>query len=324
MRITFFWILCFLSILVCFVVINQYSSDMKWQDEPQKYDVKPEDPKHLDPSLAHEEPGTVDTSQMNNQQTELLSIPLSENRVIETVETETSLKIIHSSLIDTTEHEPTLGFPLTIVCNMGGGMGNNLGHFSHCFFLKMWFDKYYSSSVPGRNMTIIINHYGGYDASILQDVFPAFQSYDFALSSSEEYKLLEKQQQELVGSSLDGINTYDPARIDEAMSLFVNLTNSLDLPPGNISMPYFFANRINHNTFFSDMGYDEFRHLFHFNPKYCKLKPDPDETVLVSMVALRQDTVGVFCFDSIFQTSAPNFTHSNPIYSALPKFSYRI
>jgi len=207
--------------------------------------------------------------------------------------------------------QPTLDIietkQVTILCQLSGEMGNNLGKLGHCLSLKWWLEggTFYNSTLRrGYHARIALRHQDHNKwvkgAADLRRCFPNTKHYDFGEGNTDEFVRIFNQQNEVFGvtgrwpqygvNPFSGINdvSEDPmvrqkART-EAMHRLVEKvgTNHAIIPTTNdknITIPFLFADHIQTLDRFVDQYYDELRHYYRFDNSCCKLQPDPDESV---------------------------------------------
>jgi len=201
----------------------------------------------------------------------------------------------------------------TIVCQLRGEMGNQLGHLAHCHALKWHFERIY-----GLETRIVVRNppTGGTVADSFIDCFPKLRRLDFERGFTREFEEKQKQQQDKWGLEISrmldiGAHTRYPRdlpKLDQAVKLFVNLTlihtasapaastaaqsttdlqldrqtqNHTTLLP--ISLPFLYVNAMVSRDIIMDEYFDDVWELFEFDyDRCCKLRPDPDESVFVS------------------------------------------
>ena len=191
--------------------------------------------------------------------------------------------------------------PVTIVCQLSGEMGNNLSKLGHCLTLKWWLESgafYNSTSKVGYDVRIALRHQdhrkwvrGQQD---LQRCFPNTNQFDFSEANNNQFDEIMKIQHKLMlgmdqksgdAPPFSEINSDDKAEIEAGLQSFVSKSAERHPPVHNtasnrsISMPFLFANRFLIDAL-GDQFYDEMRHFFHFNEKFCcNITADPDESV---------------------------------------------
>jgi hypothetical protein len=109
------------------------------------------------------------------------------------------------------------------------------------------------------------------------------------------------QQSAWLGSSLDAINNPESvANVSRTLQLFAQFnrsevhgqhSGSNSIGNSNISLPFLYSDLLVMGDLFMDRFYDDFRELFHFDPACCLHRPEPDESVFVSL--LRQATSSI-------------------------------
>jgi hypothetical protein len=201
----------------------------------------------------------------------------------------------------TYQYEIVETVPVTIVCQLSGEMGNNLGKLGRCLSLKWWLESgafYNATHKLGYSARVALRHqennkwHRGYRD--LQRCFPKTNQFDFSEANNKEFGDIWKMQHQLFGgnervgasSPFNEINMYDKQQIAvglksfasaayERHALFYNAASK-----SNISLPYLFANYIQKVDPLADQFYDENRQFFHFSESSCcKLKADSDESV---------------------------------------------
>jgi hypothetical protein len=208
--------------------------------------------------------------------------------------------------------------PATIVVQLSGEMGNQLSKIAHGHALFLWLKREFR-----LDATVVLRHQTkpkwvrGRDN--LQKCFPATRSYDFSAANTLEFENRSRQQSAWLGSSLDAINNPESAaNVSRALQLFAQFNRSevheqhSSMSNSNISLPFLYADLLVSNDLFMDRFYDDFRELFRFDPACCQQRPEPDESVFVSV--LRQTTFSIpwcfahnvvflfYCFGSTFAT----------------------
>jgi hypothetical protein len=209
--------------------------------------------------------------------------------------------------------------PATIVVQLSGEMGNQLSKIAHGHALFLWLKREFR-----LDATVVLRHQthpkwvGGRDN--VQNCFPATRSYDFSGANTLEFENRSRQQSAWLGSSLDAINNPESAaNVSSALQLFAQLNRSEmheqhSMSNSNISLPFLYADLLVSNDLFMDRFYDDFRELFRFDSACCHHRPEPDESVFVSV--LGQTTLSipwcfahnvvlcvfVYCFGSTFAT----------------------
>jgi len=200
----------------------------------------------------------------------------------------------------THHHEIVETVPVTIVCQLSGEMGNNLGKLGHCLSLKWWLESgafYNSTHKFGYSARVALRHQehnkwvkGKRD---LERCFPNTNKFDFSEANNKQFADIWKMQHQLFGgdgrvgasSPFNEINMYDKQQIAgglksfasaayERHALFYNAASKR-----NISLPFLFANHIQKVNPLADQFYEENRQFFLFSESCCKLKADSDESV---------------------------------------------
>ena len=133
---------------------------------------------------------------------------------------------------------------------------------------------------------------------VLQSCFPNLSKLDFEQGDSSYFLFrptnrvqvdwLTPQQKSALdqvnGKSLPLYDLITNETMHTALQTFRNLLEdpSRPLPPGNISVPFLLSKTLASN-YLVDRHYDEIREFLRLNETCCKLLPDPDETVFVSL-----------------------------------------
>jgi hypothetical protein len=207
----------------------------------------------------------------------------------------------------------------TIVVQLSGEMGNQLSKIAHGHALFLWLKREF-----GLEATVILRHQEKPKwlsaRENVQKCFPATRSYDFSAANTLEFQNRSRQQSAWLGSSLDSINNPESvANVSRALQLFAQFNRSgvheqHSSSNSNISLPFLYSDLLVMDDLFMDRFYDDYRELFRFDPACCQHRPEPDESVFVSVV--RQTTssipwcfahyvvrcVFVYCFGSTFAT----------------------
>jgi hypothetical protein len=188
----------------------------------------------------------------------------------------------------------------TIVVQLSGEMGNQLSKIAHGHALFLWLKREF-----GLDATIILRHQERPKwlraRDSVQKCFPATRSYDFSAANTLEFENRSRQQSAWLGSSLDAINNHESvANVSRALQLFAHFNRSEvheqhSSSNSNISLPFLYSNLLVMDDLFMDRFYDDYRELFRFDPACCQHRPEPDESVFVSVV--RQTTSSIpWCF----------------------------
>jgi hypothetical protein len=205
----------------------------------------------------------------------------------------------------TYHHDIVKTVPVTIVCQLSGEMGNNLGKLGRCLSLKWWLESgasYNSTRKYGYSARVALRHQqddkwvrGQRD---LQRCFPNTNQFDFSEANNKEFAGIWKMQHQLFGGN-ERVGTASPfneinagpeinaeqqivARLKsftsaayERHSLLYNAASKR-----NISLPFLFSNRFQLvGDPLSDKFYHQHRQFFRFSDSCCNLKADPDESV---------------------------------------------
>jgi len=202
----------------------------------------------------------------------------------------------------TYQYEIVETVPVTIVCQLSGEMGNNLGKLGRCLSLKWWLESgafYNSTHKFGYSARVALRHQEANKwvrgQSDLKRCFPNTNQFDFSEANNKEFEDIWKMQHQLFGgdervgaaSPFNEINTYSyneqqivaglksfTSAAYERHSLLYNAASKR-----NISLPFLFSSRFQTVDPLSDKFYDEHRQFFRFHDSCCKLKADPDESV---------------------------------------------
>jgi hypothetical protein len=191
----------------------------------------------------------------------------------------------------------------TIVVQLSGEMGNQLSKIAHGHALFLWLKREF-----GLDATIVLRHQERPKwlraRESVQKCFPATRSYDFSAANTLEFENRYKQQSAWLGSSLDAINNPESvANVSRALQLFAQFNRSEvheqhSSSNSNISLPFLYSNRMVMLDLFMDRFYNDYRELFRFDPACCQHRPEPDESVFVSVV--RETTSSIpWCFAHI-------------------------
>lgn len=190
--------------------------------------------------------------------------------------------------------------PVTIVCQLSGEMGNNLGKLGHCLSLKWWLESgafYNSTHKLGYSARIVLRHQENRKwvrgAKDLQRCFPNTNQFDFSEANNPEFSDIWKMQHQSFGgdenvgatSPFNEINTYDKQQIGAGLQAFTSSASEQHMmlynaaSKQNVSLPFLFANYMQLVDPLADQFYKENRQFFHFSESCCKVKADPDEHV---------------------------------------------
>lgn len=171
-------------------------------------------------------------------------------------------------------------------------MGNNLGKLAHGYGLAWWLERDFGGLVA--NSSIVLRHQEhakwvrGRDA--IAKCFPNARGWDFEAGNIAEFTERQEEQTKWLkpelasapaGKTKDEIDSF-------LQELLVLRGHEKARPAGKdnnrtISLPFIYANSLDEWTVFTDRFYDELRKLFRFDESCCKLKPDADESVFVSV-----------------------------------------
>jgi hypothetical protein len=194
--------------------------------------------------------------------------------------------------------------PATIVVQLSGEMGNQLSKIAHGHALLLWLKREFRIDA-----TIVLRHqehpkWVRARASV-QKCFPATRSYDFSAANTLEFKNRSRQQSAWLGSSLDAINNIESvANVTRALQLFARFnrsevpeqhSSSNSMGNSNISLPFLYSDLLVQNDFFMDRFYEDYRELFHFDPACCLHRPEPDESIFVSVLRIAISSIP-WCF----------------------------
>jgi hypothetical protein len=194
--------------------------------------------------------------------------------------------------------------PATIVVQLSGEMGNQLSKIAHGHALSLWLKREFRVDA-----TIVLRHQDKPKwisaRENVQKCFPATRSYDFSAANTLEFEDRSRQQSALLGSSLDAINNPESlGNVSRALQLFVHFDRaevheqhsiSNSMGNSNISLPFLYSDLLVMDDLFMDRFYDDYRELFRFDPACCQHRPEPDESIFVSV--LRRATSSIpSCF----------------------------
>ncbi len=201
----------------------------------------------------------------------------------------------HHDIIDTV--------PITIVCQLSGEMGNNLGKLGRCLSLKWWLESeafYNSTDKLGYSVRVALRHQDHNKwvrgAKDLQRCFPNTNQFDFSEANNPEFANIWKMQHTLLGGGervggtppFNMINTveinatnkpfpelqYFLSEVSKQHSLVYNTASRR-----NVSLPFLYSNGFQRIDALADRFYQKSREFFHFNESACcTVKADPDET----------------------------------------------
>ena len=203
---------------------------------------------------------------------------------------------------------------LSIVCQLSGEFGNNIGKFVHAYVLWLKLTRAAATTKQGSNTTeqftyrIILRHQlhpkwvrGRDDAQLC---FPtSLGRFDFTLGNGPDFDVLKAEQTKLQWMELFAGVNLSSEHVQGALENFTRIaaakrqqdrvnSNHQDrhisegLTETSISLPFLWSETlVYHPTFveFVDEYYHEIRGLLRFDEQACcALKPFPDESVFVS------------------------------------------
>jgi hypothetical protein len=124
--------------------------------------------------------------------------------------------------------------PATIVCQLSGEMGNNLGKYAHCHVVAQLLLRRYH-----MRTTIVLRHqdHGKWvkGARDLQRCVPFFRSMDFAGANSREFDSTREMQVAMLGRNASEVllsrletstDRLAPGELDEALRMFADLVEA--------------------------------------------------------------------------------------------------
>lgn len=179
----------------------------------------------------------------------------------------------------------------TIVLQLSGEMGNNLGKFAYGYGLQLLLQEEFQ-----LNTELWLRHQIGVTKwkrarSSLQRCFPLFQNMDFEKANTEEFLDAKAIKDEWLGPDVHSkIMSGKPKEVSLELKKFVELFTSDSQPNGtysnsSISMPFLYADRMVGYDHWLERYYEKYRELFRFDydnqPTCCHpdIKIDPDESV---------------------------------------------
>jgi hypothetical protein len=180
--------------------------------------------------------------------------------------------------------------PITIVVQLSGEMGNNVAKIATGKGLQLWAQRQY-----GIATDLVLRHQEHSKwIGAMRDTkkcFPKLRGFDFTLGNGRNYNERTAQQDQLLGakSALLRLTTARVEDIEETLSTLRGILQSetnvtVQGNSSNITLPFLLVDRLAAIDVWADKFYDEYRQIFEFNYKECcKAKPDPDETVFVSL-----------------------------------------
>lgn len=212
-----------------------------------------------------------------------------------------------------------LNYSVTIVCELAGGMGNNLEIYAHCYAVSrlLWRNHRLQSR-------ILIRHEES--SEIWQDAerdlkscFPMFRPLNFEGANTPLFQTRKEQQLDVLGPNLTaslhsiffawkGHRFLDPKKVDKALDDFtsafvasrnvpIGATSSLSNHSsiegsGHISLPFLRVLWLASVDTYMDEMMNELRGLFAFESENgsstcCAELPNDDETVFVRFVLRR-------------------------------------
>ena len=205
---------------------------------------------------------------------------------------------VHQSVI---HHDIQETVPVTIVCQLSGEMGNNIGKFLRCLSLKWWLESgafYNSTNKLGFSARVALRHQEANKwvrgAKDLKRCFPSTNKYDFSESNNPEFESIWKTQHQLLGGGdrvgvdppFNEINAFDDedstAKGLESFVSEVSNQHSLlynNASKTNFSLPFLFSGQFQHIDHLADQFYQESKQFFRIDESCCKVKADPDENV---------------------------------------------
>lgn len=191
----------------------------------------------------------------------------------------------------------------TIVVQLSGEMGNQLSKIAHGHALLLWLKREFR-----LDATIVLRHQEKRKKWIparenVQKCFPATRSYDFSAANTLEFDNRFQVQSAWLGSSLDAINDPESVANDvsRALQLFAQFNRSAEVHEqhsssnSNISLPFLYSDLLVMDDLFMDRFYDDYRELFRFDPACCQHRPEPDESVFVSVLSQATSSIPL-CF----------------------------
>jgi len=223
----------------------------------------------------------------------MLFIILPQQYASMSTEMEVHESVNHHDIIETV--------PITIVCQLSGEMGNNIGKFLRCLSLKWWLESgafYNSTNKLGFSARVALRHQDANKwvrgAKDLQRCFPNTNKYDFSEANNPEFANIWKTQHQLLGGDervgvdppFNEINKfYDEENIAIGLQSFVSevskhhalMYNSAS--KRNVSLPFLFSGQFQRIDYLADHFYQESKQFFRFDESCCKVKADPDENV---------------------------------------------
>jgi hypothetical protein len=182
--------------------------------------------------------------------------------------------------------------PVSLVIQLSGEMGNQLGKLAYGYGLKWILEEDYNTSSK-----VIFRHQVPSKKWIraeksLKSCFPKFRGIDFAKGNTKEFEVRQKETKEWLGDKYHSFARCGAeACIREGLENFVrNLSNTTHPPPeipvnANITQPFLYADTITLLSYVTDRFYDRWIDLFEFdlnNPNCCDStrRAQPNETVL--------------------------------------------
>lgn len=201
----------------------------------------------------------------------------------------------HHDIIDTV--------PITIVCQLSGEMGNNLGKLGRCLSLKWWLESgafYNSTDKLGYSVRVAIRHQNHNKwvrgAKDLQRCFPNTNQFDFSEANNPEFENIWKMQHKLLGGDervggtppFNEINTVEINTVDKPFPGLQSFLSEVSKRHGsvyntasrsNVTLPFLYSHAFQRIDALADRFYHESKQFFHFDESCCTVKADPDETV---------------------------------------------
>ena len=178
----------------------------------------------------------------------------------------------------------------TLVVQLGGEMGNQLQFIASAIAIKRMAKKH------GINANIVLRHQdagkwvGARTAT--QKCFIKTRDMDFEAANTKEFNLLKASQDKWLGTTNSTFmyitNSHEINEIEESLAFWKYLLDGAEPPvvelsnPSPVSLPFLHVQQYITNSLL-DLHFDHIREFFQFDyERCCKLRADPDETVLVS------------------------------------------
>jgi len=217
--------------------------------------------------------------------------------------------------------------PPTIVCQLSGEMGNNLGKYAHCMALARWLEERQLYGLTEK-ATIVLRHQSlakwAHARRDLQQCFPHFRNLDFEEGNTKDFDAKVPLLEELMGPRLRQSNTTTAGigsgnkltnvltdinspvlhQVKQTVQTYVDKRNmvcansSATANHQGLPLPFLYSNYMVGFDGYLEEFLDDYRRIFAFDEEACcQHRAEPDETVFVSRLFCECDLF--LCFGSV-------------------------